>query len=67
MMRTDELFMLWTMLYNHHVNICYYLLHYLVSIAKKKLDDKGDMVVGGIITFISRKFGGKFEQGDQYD
>jgi len=57
MMRTDELFMLWAMLYNHPVNICYYLLDYLVSIAKKKPYDKGDIVVGGIITFIARKFG----------
>jgi len=46
MMRTDELFMLWAMLYNHPVNICYYLLDYLVSIVKKKPDDKGDIVVG---------------------
>jgi len=57
MTRTDELFMLWAMLYNHHVNICYYLFDYLVSIAKKKSDDKGDIVVSGIITFIARKFG----------
>ena len=56
-MRTDELFMLWAMLYNHHVNICYYLIDYLVSIARKKPDDKSDIVVGGIITFIARKFG----------
>jgi len=34
MMRTDELFMLWAMLYNHPVNICYYLLDYLVSLSK---------------------------------
>ena len=54
MMRTDELFMLWAMLYDHHVNICYYLIDYLVSIAKEKPDDKGDIVVGGIITFIAR-------------
>ena len=33
------------------------MLDYLVSIAKVKLDDKGDIVVGGIITFIARKFG----------
>jgi len=26
MMRADELFMLWAILYNHPVNICYYLL-----------------------------------------
>jgi len=56
MMRTNELFMLWAMLYDHLVNICYYLIDYLVSIAKKKLNDKGDIVVGEIITFIARKF-----------
>jgi len=33
------------------------LLDYLVSLSKKKPDDKGDIVVGGIITFIVRKFG----------
>jgi len=44
------------MLYNHPVNICYYLLDHLVSIAKKKPDDKGDIMVGGIITFIARMF-----------
>ena len=49
--------MLWAMLYNHPVNICYYLLDYLVSIVKKKSDDKGDIMIGGIITFIARKFG----------
>ena len=49
--------MLWAMLYNHPVHICYYLLDYLVSLSKKKPDIKGDIVVGGIITFITRKFG----------
>jgi len=39
------------------------LLDYLVSIAKKKPDDKGDIVVGGIITFIARKFGVSVNQG----
>ena len=43
------------MLYNHPVNTCYYLLDYLFSIAQKKLDDKSEIVVGGIITFIARK------------
>ena len=50
------------MLYNHPVNICYYVLDYLVSISKKKPDDKGDIVVGGIITFIARKFGVSMNQ-----
>ena len=57
MMRTDELFMLWAMLYNHPVNTCYYFLDYLVSIVKKKPDDKSEIVVGGIITFIARNIG----------
>jgi len=30
--RTDELFMLWAMLYDHPVNTCYYLLEHLSSI-----------------------------------
>ena len=55
--RTDELFMLWAMLYNRPVNTCYYLLDYLVSVAKKILDEKSEIVVGGIITFITKKFG----------
>jgi len=63
MMRTNELLMLWAMLYNHPVNNCYYLLDYLVSIAKKKPDDKGDIVVGVIITSIARKFGGNVSEG----
>jgi hypothetical protein len=63
MMRTDELFMLWDMLYNHHFIIYYYLLDYLVSIDTKKPDDIGDIVVGGIITFNARKFGVSVNQG----
>ena len=55
--------MLWAMLYNHHINICYYLLDYLVSIVKKKPNDKGDIMVGGIITFLARKFGVSVNQG----
>jgi len=62
-MRTDELFMLWALLYNHPVNIWYYLLDYLVSIARKKPDDKGDIMVGRIITFIARKFGVNANKG----
>jgi len=38
-----------------HVNTCYYLLDYLISIANKKPFDDSDIVVGGIITFIARK------------
>jgi len=55
--------MLWAMLDNHHVNICYYLIDYLVLIARKKPDDKSDIVVGGIITFIARKFGVNMSKG----
>jgi len=61
--RTDELFMLWAMLYNCLVNTCYYLLDYLVSVSRKKLDDKSEIVVGGIITFIARKMGVGEENG----
>jgi len=54
---TYELFMLWAMLYDRPVNTCYYFLDHLSSIGKKRSDDKGEIVVGGIITFIARKFG----------
>ena len=53
--RTDELFMLWAMLSNNLVNTCYYLLDYLASICAKS-NNKVEIVVGGIITFIARKF-----------
>jgi len=49
--------MLWAMLYDRPVKTCYYLLDHLSSIGKKRSDDKGEIVVGGIITFIARKFG----------
>jgi len=61
--RTNELFMLWDMLNNLPMNICYYLLDYLSSIVKKKSDDKGEIVVGGIITFTARRFGVGEERG----
>jgi len=38
------------------VNTCYYLLDYLVSVGAK-FDSRAEIVVGGIITFIARKFG----------
>jgi len=47
--------MLWAMLSNNPVNTCYYLLDYLASIGAKS-DSRAEMV-GGIITFIARKFG----------
>jgi hypothetical protein len=53
--RTDELFMLWAMLNNNPVNTCFYMLDYLASIGTKP-DHVVDIVVGGIITFIARKF-----------
>ena len=52
--RTNELFMLWAMLNNRPVNTCYYLLDYLASLSSKP-EGKGEMVVGGIITYIARK------------
>jgi len=51
------------MLYNQPVNTYYYLLDYLVFVAKKKPDDKSEIVVGGIITFIARKMGVGEENG----
>jgi len=55
--------MLWAMLNNQPVNTCYYLLDYLVSIAKKKSDGKSEIVVSGIIAFIARKMGVGEESG----
>jgi len=62
-MTTNELVMSWAMIYNHVVNICYYLLDYTVSIARKKPNEKGDTVVGEISTFIARKFGVNVNKG----
>ena len=39
------------------MNTCYYLLDHLSSDGKKKANEKGDIVVGGIITYIARRFG----------
>ena len=47
--------MLWAMLSNNPVNTCYYLLDYLASIGAKS-DSRAEIMVGGIITFIVRKF-----------
>ena len=60
--RTDDLFMLWAMLNNRSVNTCYYLLDYLASV-RTKFDGKGEIVVGGIITYIARKLGVSEDQG----
>jgi len=51
------MFMLWAMLNNQPMNTCYYLLDYLISVAKKKLDEQSEIVVGGITAFIAKKFG----------
>jgi len=55
--------MLWAMLNNQHVNTCYYLLDYLVSVAKKKPDEKSEIMVGGITAFIAKKMGVGEESG----
>ena len=60
--RTDEIFMLWAMLHDRPVNTCYYLLNYLASLSSKP-EGKGEIVVGGIITYIARKFGVGEDQG----
>ena len=38
------------------MNTCFYLLDYLASVGRRS-DGKGAIVVGGIITYIARKFG----------
>ena len=48
--------MLWAMLHNRPVNTCVYLFDHLASVGAKS-DSKGVIVVGGIITYIARKFG----------
>jgi hypothetical protein len=60
--RTDELFMLWAMLYNHPVNTCIYLIDYLDFVGTRPTG-KGDIVVGGIITYIARCFGVGEDEG----
>jgi len=45
------------------VNTSYYLIDYLVSVTKKKSDEKSEIMVGGIITFIARKMGVGEEKG----
>jgi len=60
--RTDKLFMLWAILNNRPVNTCFYLLDYLAFVGAKS-DVRSEIVVGGIITFIDRKFGVVEDQG----
>jgi hypothetical protein len=52
--RTDELFLLWAMLNNRPVNTGYYMLDHLASLTTKR---SGEIIVGGIITFIAEKLG----------
>jgi hypothetical protein len=59
---TYELFMLWAMLYNHPVNTCFYLLDYLADVGNRPVG-KGEIVVGGIITYIARQFGVGEDEG----
>jgi len=50
------------MLHDRPVNTCYYLFDYLASLSSKP-EGKGEIVVGGIITYIARKFGVGEDQG----
>jgi len=54
--RTYEIFMLWAILNNHLVNTCFYLLDYLSYVGNRS-DGKGEIIVGGIITYIARQLG----------
>jgi len=54
--------MLWAMLKNRLVNTCFYLLDYLALVGAKS-SARSEIVVGGIITFIARKFGVGEDQG----
>jgi hypothetical protein len=54
--RNDELFVFWAMLYDHPVNTCFYMLEYLDFVGTRPAG-KGEIVVGGIITYIARSFG----------
>jgi len=59
---TDEFFMLWATLKNRPVNTCFYLIDYLASVGAKS-SVRSEIVVGGIITCIARKFGVCENQG----
>jgi hypothetical protein len=54
--------MLWAMLHNHPVHTCFYLIDYLDFIGTRPAG-KGDIVVGGIITYIARCFGVGEDEG----
>jgi hypothetical protein len=54
--------MLWAMLYNHPVITCLYLLNYLSYVGNRS-DGEGEIVVGGIMTYIARQFGVGEDEG----
>jgi hypothetical protein len=54
--------MIWAMLYNHPVNICFYLLDYLSYVGNRS-DGKREIVVGGITTYTARQFGVGEDEG----
>jgi len=54
--------MLWAMLNARPVNTLFYLLDYLAYVGTRS-DGKGEIMVGGIITYIARKFGVREDQG----
>lgn len=60
--RTDELFMLWARLNNHPVNTCFSLLDYLSHLSNRS-NGRGEIVVGGIITYIVRQLRVGEDQG----
>lgn len=52
--RADELFCLWAMVNELPVNTCHYMLEHLAFVAEQT---KGQVAVGGIVTYIAEKFG----------
>jgi len=54
--------MLWAMLKNRPVNTCFYLLDYLAFVCAKS-SVSSEIMVGGIITYIAKKFGVGENQG----
>lgn len=57
--RMSELICLWNMLYEGNVDTGSHLIRHLVKVGKAT---KGDIVVGGIITFVAETLG--YETGD---
>jgi hypothetical protein len=54
--------MLWAMLHNQPANTCFYLIDYLDFVGTRPTG-KGDIVVGGIITYIAWQFGASEDKG----